>query len=262
MGRILTAYRMEVAKAVRSRYTYVGPVLVLAVVLAMQLVRGVARDGQGDYAFISYSTSVSLNLLGLLLILMHASSLISTEVNSGVIRTVLVRPLLRAEYFAAKLMMAWTYAAALTLVVAAASWGLVIVRGDVNGVMFGGEVLYANREMLGTYFTGLAIGLLPLFAACAYALFISCAVTSPAASVVCAVGIWFMMDLIKYPLRIAPVLFSSYMEQPWRVFSERAQGLDAAFWPGCQGTIIASTAWLVVFIAAALFVLQRRNLCR
>ena len=93
--RVWIAYKLEVLKAIRLKFTYLGPALVVLTVAAMPLLQRFERDGVSDYAFIAYTTPVALNLVGLILLLAYCASLVSNELASGTIRTLLVRPLRR-----------------------------------------------------------------------------------------------------------------------------------------------------------------------
>ena len=119
--RILNAYRTELAKAFHRKFTFVGPLLILLVVATTLRIHPVVRDGAGDYGFIAYVTPMALNLLGFLFLLVYCAGLVSSELGSGTICLVLVRPLRRCEFVIAKLLMGMTYAVMLAATVAASS---------------------------------------------------------------------------------------------------------------------------------------------
>jgi len=198
--------------------------------------------------------------LGLLLLLCYSASLVSSELGSGTIRTVLVRPILRHEFLLAKLMMGVTYAVLIAAAFAVPAWTLVMVKGKLAGITIGGEVLYTSRDMFATFLTGLGIGLVSQTAAVAFAVMISTLTRNSGAAIGATLGIWIAMDTLKYPLRIAPFLFSSYMEMPWQVFGDRTNGLEAYWVPGLYWSLGTACAWTVIFVAVAIVVLQRRSL--
>ena len=260
LRRIWIGYRVELAKAVRQRFTYVGPVLVVAAVLLAILVHPVSRDQRSDYDFIAFATPMALNLLGLLLLLTFCAGQVSFELGSGSIRTLLVRPLLRHEFIAAKLLLGGTYALCLTLLTAGTSWGIAYALGDVGGVEYGGEVLYTDAEMVTSYLIGVALALAPQAAVVAYATMMSTLTRSTGAAVGSAIGLWLLMDMGKHALGVAPFLFSSYVETPWQVFAGHCDGLESAWFPSAGYCLLTSGAACVVFVSTACFVLSRRNL--
>lgn len=260
MGRIITAYRIEMVKAYRSKLSYVGPVLVVLLVLLSPLLHPLNGEGENAYRFIAFATPTALNVLGLFLILSFCASLVSGETGTGTIRLLLTRPLLRHEFIAAKLLAGLTYAFVLSLAVAITAWGIGIASGTISGVEYGGEMLFTGGNMLSAYLLGFLLNLAPQFAFVSYAVMISTFMKSNAASVITSIGIWLVLDAVKYPLRIAPVLFATYVDTPWEVFRNRCDGLNAEWGPSvywCLGTSLIAAA---IFSTAAVVALQRRNL--
>lgn len=258
--RIVNAYRVELRKALRRKFTYVGPLLAVLIVASTLWVHPVARDGAGDYGFIAYASPMALNLLGFLFLLVYCAALVSSELDSGTVCLMMVRPLRRSEFIVAKLLLAMTYAALLAATVAASSWLAVFALGDLTGVTYGGEVIYTGITMIETYLIAAGLALFPLCAAAAYAVMISSLTRSTGAAVGGAVGLWIAVDIIKHPLRIAPFLFSTYLETPWQVFVERCDGLDPAWFPGAAYVMVSSAFSLAVFTVIAIAAFSRRNL--
>ncbi len=260
MGRVWNAYLAELTKARHRLLTFLGPILVVVAIAATMLAHPIAQDTGGNYGFVAYSVPMALNLLGLLVLLMYCATLVSSEVGRGSICATLVRPVLRHEFLAAKLLLGITYAVVLTGAASAAAWAAVLALGHLDGVSFGGEVLYTNSEMVTSYLLGMLLGLLPQFAAAAYALMVSSLTRSTGAAVSTTVGVWLVADAVKYPLHLDKLLFSSYLEMPWRIFAERCDGLDPRWFPDAAYAIGASVAAFIVFAGAATFALARRNL--
>lgn len=258
--RIGIAYVVELAKAMRLWHTYVGPILVVLAVLGAELMQPIVRDNVSDYAFIAYATPAALNLLGLLLVLIYCSGLVSSEMSSGTIRTVLVRPLRRWEFLAAKLLLGMTYAATLTLLVGMVTWLLVFVFGDIRGVSYGDEVIFTTSEMRDAYLLGMLLSLAPLCAAVAYAVMLSTLTRHSAAAIGASIGLWLVVDIAKHPLHFSAYVFSTYFETPWAVFANRSQLLDAAWFPTAKLCLVTSLASAFAFMIIAGYVLSRRNL--
>jgi hypothetical protein len=120
-------------------------------------------------------------------------------------------------------------------------------------------MLYTSGTMLRAYLMGFALHLAPQFAFVSYAVMISALMKSNAASVITAIGIWLVLDAVKYPLGIAPMLFATYVDTPWEVFRAQCDGLTAEwgaslYW--CLGTSLLAAA---LFSATAIVTIQRRN---
>lgn len=260
MGRMWNAYRAELTKAFRRKFSFAGPVLVVLVVLSTLAVRPVTRDGSGDYTFIAYATPLALNLVGLLFLLTYCAALVSSELAAGTVCLVLTRPLRRHEFVAAKLMLGMTMAVLLTGVAAGAAWVATLALGDLIGVSYGAEVLYTNVEMLQAYALGAALCLLPQFAAVAFAVMVSSLTRSTGAAIGCTVAFWVLIDAVKYPLRFAPYVFSTYLETPWQVFADRCIGLDSAWLPDALYVAATSAGFFILFAGVSILALRRRDL--
>jgi ABC-type transport system involved in multi-copper enzyme maturation permease subunit len=260
MKRVWTAYLVECTKAMRSKVTYIGPVLVVVLVGLAPLIRPLGARGEDAYPFIAYTTPMVLNLLGAFLLLSFCAGLVSSEIGTGTIRLVLTRPLLRHEFILAKLMLGMTYAVLLTVLVVSSTWGIALMFGRLSGVEYGGEVLYTSAEMGLAYGIGAVLDLAPQFAFVAYAVLISTLARNTGTAVAVAIGLWILLNAVKEPLGIGPYLFISYMESPWQVFTLYADGLDATWTPSAYWCLGTSVAAIFVFSAVAMLALHRRNL--
>ncbi len=258
--RILNAYTIEWTKHLRQVFTFVGPVLVVVLVLLAGLVEFLHHDAANGYEFIAYALPMSLNLFGFLMLLVFSASLVATELSTGTIRTLLVRPLRRGEFLAAKMLIGMTYALLMTLAASATVWALAFFLGDLNGVESGGQLIYSNEEMQQAFLIAMLLNLLTQFAAVAWGLMFSTLTRSPVTAIGLAVGSWLLLDLVKHPLNIAPFLFSSYLGQTWEVFADRCDAFETSFFPDAYFGIAASAGSAAACFGLALFVLTRRDL--
>lgn len=259
ISRILRAYQFEMYKALHFRYTLLGPALVLLVVLCAPLLYPIGRDGVSDYGFIAYTTPVALNFLGFMLLLIYSAGLISTEIGSGTIRQVLIRPLRRHEFVFAKLMTGMSYALLLTLLVSGATWLLAVLLGELTGVHYGGELIFTQQEMSKAYFLGGLLSLPPQWAGVAFALLLSSLTRSPLAAATGTVGLWIVLDLVKYPLGIEQFVFSTYLEKPWSIYISRCDGIDSYWFPMTWYCLGVPGITFLVFTLLTLLVMRRRN---
>jgi ABC-type transport system involved in multi-copper enzyme maturation permease subunit len=258
--RVWNAYRVEWAKAVRHWPTFVGPALILGAVAAAFLVHPVSRDGESDYAFIAFATPLTINLLGFIVILVFSAGLVSGELASGTLRTILVQSVRRRDVLLAKFMLAATYVLVIDLVAAAGIWLGTMLLGDLSGVRFGGELLFTDREMEGAYALALALCFMPQCAVAAFGLLCSSFTRSGTAAASMALGLWLLIETVKHPLQIEPFVFFSYLEWPWQVFADRCDAIDSPWLPNAQFSAAISAATAAVLLTFAAVVLSRKDL--
>lgn len=259
-GRILVALGVEISKALRLKQTFVGPFLILMILLGGLLSQPVGRDGYQDYTYIAYVTPIALNNMGFLLLLVYAATLVSSELGAGSIRQILIRPILRWEYVAAKFLLGMAYAVLLSIITGAGAWIITYTLGDLHGITFGGELLVSPESLLLAYLGGLALGLLPLWAGVAVGIALSVCTRSPVTAVSVTVGLWVLVDLFKYPLGIEAYVFTTYLEGVWQVYNDRCLGLDGAWRPMIYYALGSSLAVIAASFATAVAVLERRNI--
>lgn len=260
LHRIGALYRVEIAKTMRLRQTYAGPVLVALLVLLSPLVQPLAKDDLPDYAFVAYVTPLALNFLGYILLLVYVGGLIATEVDRGTLRAILLRPVRREEVYLAKLALGFTYSALLTLTAGVTSWTLAALFGDLHGIQVGGELLHTSDDMAMAYLGGALLALAPQWAGVSLGLLYSTISRSATTAISLSVGTWILLDLFKYPLGIGGAVFTTYLEAPWRVFADYCDGLDGAWMPMVFYCLASSLAVIIPATALGLAVFKRRNL--
>lgn len=258
--RIWLLYRIEVFKASRRRQPYIGPLLLAALVLVSPLIHPIARDGVQDYGFIAYVTPVALNFLGFIMLLTFASTLVASETARGNVRAILLRPILREEFILAKLLLGFSYAVLLTVVVGACTWIVAWARGDLMGIHVGGELVFTTNQMWQSYAAGALISLLPQWAGASMAIFFSTLARSSSMAISLSLGSWILVDLTKYPLGLAPYLFTTYLEAPWQIFAGRCDALDHPWMPMVGYCAATSAVFILLPAFLAILIFKRRNL--
>jgi len=262
IGRVWAAYQFELGKAAHQRGIYAGPFALIILLAGLWLTFTRGETDVDGLRFIAFATPVTLNLFGLLLILAFSAGLVASEVSAGTLKLPLTRPIRRYELLAGKIFLAMTYATMLTGLVGAISWGVAVGVHGVNTVEYGGEVWYTGTEMFWTYCLCAALGLAPLFAACAYGVMWSALMPNAGSAIAAAIMSWFLADLLKEPLGVTPFVFTSYVETSWQVFSDRCDLMDPRWTPDAYRSIAASATAFFVCGGIAHIAFDRRNICK
>ncbi len=258
--RILNAYLIEISRAIRLKSTFLGPAIIIIIVLLTPFAYPIQKDSKSDYDFLAYVLPFSINVFGHFMTLIYAASLISIELSNGSIRIALTRPLRRREYLAAKALHAATYMIALNLISLATAWALVHALGNLSGIYFGDELIFTDNEMRMTLLTTLTLTLLPQCTTISFALLLSTTTRNTTAAITAAIAAWIFVETIKYPLDIAPYIYSTYAESPWEVYTDRCNAFEPSFLPDAYWGIGVSLIFITLFTSLSLFILGRRNL--
>lgn len=262
IARILAAYSIEFANAIRIRMTYAGPAAVFVTVLLVTFQFPISKDTASDFAFVAVAMPAALDLVGVFVLLWYGSTLISMDTASGIVRLVLVRPLRRWEYFIAKLLMAWTYALVLMAVAAVTSCTLAFAFGELSGIYYGDQVVYTGLEMRNAFLIALALNLPSLFATATFSLSISALTRNRGLALALTLVIWIALDLLKQPLQIQDYFFSTYLEHAWNVFSDRCNALPADWSPIAEKGLLVTGIWTLACCIIAVGSLTRQDFNR
>jgi len=257
--RIWAACVVEWTKYSRMPLPYAGLVVVVLIAAGTLWVHPISHDGVSDFGFIAQAVPASLNLAGVLMVLVYSSTLVAGDVDSGVLRTLLVRPIRRSELLLAKLFNGIAYATLATSLAVFVSWVCGMVFGELSGIVFGDELMFATNEMYAAMFIATVFNLPPYFAAVGYAFMVSTISRKPAAAIGMTVGGWLIVDFIKYPLGIADFVFTSYLDRTWIVFQDRCDALDTGFFPAVLQSAGVSFAWFGLCVGLSLFLFRRRS---
>jgi hypothetical protein len=262
MGRVWTAYTVEVEKAIAQRQTFVGPLAVMVVIACLPWVHAVHRDPASAYAFVSYALPLVFTFLGFALLLAFVAGQTALELSCGTVRAVLVRPVLRHELLLAKALLGLTYGVLLLAGASLSAWLMAAVWGDLHGVHYGGELLFSHQQMRNAYLAGVLLSMAPVLAGVGYAMLCAMLSRSASGAVTLAIGGWLVLDGVKHPLGIEQFVFTTYLEWPWHAFSLQSMGMDAIWVSAavfmCAGVCVLEGAFCF-FLAVLIF--RRRNLC-
>lgn len=107
-GRIITITRMELLKATRRKFFYIAFIIVLIICLGIiyhqhRLVS--AGEHSNAYVAISSCLKFGVHIL-LVLTIIHSSLLLAQETTQSTLKSVLVRPIRRSEFYIGKLLCA------------------------------------------------------------------------------------------------------------------------------------------------------------
>lgn len=258
--RVLIAYYVELLKQSRHALPWVGVAAVLGVVVSTFFVYPIERDSVTDFGFIAVAVPTAFNLVGFLMVLIFSTSLVASETESGSIRLVLVRPIGRGEYLSAKLLIACTYAFILSVSSLLVAWLLAMAFGELTGVVYGDELLYTSTDIYAALGITMLLDIPPQFACAAFGIFVSTWVRRTGTAVVLAIGLWLLVDYIKYPLSVDRAVFTTYLEAHWPIFQDRCSGLESSFYPLALWSTMVSLVWLIACYAGSYIVFTRRNL--
>jgi len=164
MPRFLTVLRFELAKALRSRLTWVTLFLPVVLAIASVWLSELARRAQAmaapdiagiESAYQSFSRGASNGfILGGILLLFYSSMLLASEGNLCTWKTIMLRAHTRLEWIAGKLMLLLLLSLALLALVTGASAAAASLVAPFGAIAEEGYVIYEAAFMAETMSPG------------------------------------------------------------------------------------------------------------
>jgi ABC-type transport system involved in multi-copper enzyme maturation permease subunit len=219
------------------------------------------------YGYYVDGLSTGLTLLGLLLVAQAAYSF-SFERDTGSVRHLLIRRVSRPALVLAKLLHLHLLALLSLLLLIAVSYGLSGSLWQFGAIIEDGFELISEAEIRQEIALGLRLALLPIPASIAFGLLVSVTANSATQAVTAALGITLAMDIFKamlgdfayylYASFQPSLLDQSYLQQVSRIVRGYSDVL-------VDDRVMQLNQWvpfpaLLVFVALALWVIQRRKI--
>lgn len=259
---VVPLLRNEIAKAVRMKLPYFGFLAIaLVCVLAFLITDEVTDSGYlNAWGYVSLSMQLVFTDIGLIFIAIFSAMLIAEETGFGTARTVLSTPVMRWEFYLAKVLMGLLYAGLLLLIALVVSVCLGMVNYQFGAVTDSMGLIYGQKEVVINFFIALFLSWIPLAAVVTYGVFISTIVRKPGQAVAVTIGTIYVIDFTKHIIGVESYIFTKYISFPWQVFSQLAQGVDYQWAPEVWKMITMSLVYFLITFTVGLVVFARRNL--
>jgi len=261
--RIIKLVQNEIYKLIMQKFTYLSITCVIGIVMLW----GIGLDYlfsentyfTSGYLFLLISTRTTISLMGVILILIFSSLLVSTEVSSGTLQMMLINPISRLEFFSAKVITGMMFS--LILLISTIIPALIIgsIHFGYGDYIEGGIILFTKGEIFLNIFFCFSLLLIPLLAFCCYGLLFSVITNNVGFSIGFSVGSVIFLDVIKERLDISPFLFQSYIETPFEIVMNIVEGFKVNWKSEILSCIGVPTIWIIGCFSIGLFIFQRKD---
>jgi ABC-type transport system involved in multi-copper enzyme maturation permease subunit len=252
----------EIAKATRTKLPYFGLVVTSILCVLIFVVTNATMDSEtlNAWGYTSLSMQLVFTDIGLICIAVFASMLIAEETAFGTARAVLSAPLLRWEFYVAKVLTGLLYAATLSivsLIISACLGAWNYQFGDVADSM---GMIYARKEVFVNFLIAFFLSWIPLSALVIYGILISTIVKKSGQAVAVTIGTMYLIDFTKHIIGVDAYIFTKHIGFSWRVFNQVSQGVDYQWSPEVWNMIAMSLIYCFVMFAAGLVIFSKRDL--
>jgi len=259
---VVRLLRNEIAKTSRTKLPYFGIfaaclVAVLAFVVTEESGSGQTLNGWGYVGLSMQSVFIDI---GLIFISIFSAMLIAEETGSGTVRMVLSSPLLRWQFYTAKVLMGLLYMIVMSVTAFVLSIFLGSLKYEFGNVADAAGLIYAKKEVAINFLAAYFLSWLPLTAAVLFGVFISTIAKKSGQAIGVVVGIIILLATVKHFIGIGPYVFTTYVGSSWGVFHQVAQGVDYQWSPEVWKMVAVSVIYCFVTFAAGLAVFAKRDL--
>ena len=252
----------EIAKATRTKLPYFGFLVISILCFLIFIVTGSTLDGEtlNAWGYTSLSMQLVFTDIGLIFIAVFASMLIAEETAFGTARAVLSSPVLRWEFYTAKVLTGLLYAVVMSIVSLIISTCLGVVNYKFGDVADSMGLIYTRKEVFLNFLIAFFLSWIPLAALVIYGIFVSTIVKKSGQAVAVTIGTIYLIDFTKHIIGIDSYIFTKHIGFSWRVFNQVAQGVDYQWSPQVWNMIAMSLIYCLAMFAAGLVIFSRRDL--
>lgn len=219
---------------------------------------GEIHSGVG-YLFVLYSAQTALSFLGVILILIFSSLLITSEFSSGTLQMSLVNPVYRFEFFISKIIIGWLFSFILLFIMFFSAFIIGALRFGYRDYVEEGIKLFSKEQMFSEILLCFLVTLIPLLAFSCFGLMISVLTRNVGYSIGISVGSILFLDLIRDRFGLSPFLFQSYIETPFELVKSLTEGFPVSWKPEIYSCLGVPLIWAIGCTAIGLFIFSRKD---
>lgn len=258
---VMPLLRNELTKAIRTKLPYFGLFTASLICLLVFIVtKETNKENLNAWGFVSLSMQLVFTDIGLIFIAIFSAMLIAEETGFGTVRTILSTPILRWEFYLAKVLTGLLYAGVMLITALAVSICLGLLNYQFGDVADSMGLIYGQNEVMGNFILAFFLSWIPLAAVVTYGVFVSTIVRKPGQAVAVTIGTIYVIDFTKHIIGVESYIFTKYIGFSWRVFNQVAQGVDYQWTPEVWKMVAMSLIYCFITFAAGLTIFAKRDL--
>lgn len=250
----------EIVKLIKNKTNYIYIIVILSAVIASFL--GARVIGDSDNSFTGYSyilfslQTLSTTMLPFMLLL-FASNMISSEKTSGTIRNILASGCTKAQFLISKILVSFIFQLALMVIALLSTVIISFMLFGFGNLTEDGFMIMSQYQFWAQFFTAYVLLAIVLFAVISFGLMISTIVQNNVSAITTAIGVYILLEGIKTKLHIENFVYTSYIDFPLRIISERTEGFPLSWTPTLYYYLLVSMLWIFLSIFISFLVIRR-----
>jgi len=263
VNRVKDLVQNEIYKMIHQKFIYLSIIFLIFVVvisgIGIEYLLPESSNVSSGYLFVLISSRTAISMIGIILILIFSSMLISYETSSGTLQMMLINPVSRLEFFLAKLITAMIFSILLLITIILTAFLVGKITLGYGDYTERGIVLFTQWQIVSNLLYCYLILLFPIFCLCSYGILISILISDVGFSIGLSVGSIIFLDIVKERLNLTPFLFQSYIETPFELAQDIVEGFGIDWTPKIFYCLGISGAWSVVFLFIAYLIFSKKD---
>jgi len=211
------------------------------------------------YLFFLISSRTVINMFGVILILIFSALLISSEVSSKTIQSVLVNPISRFEFYVSKIIIGMVFSVLIVATILLVSFIIAKINFTFGDYVENGITIYTQNEIFMNLSLCFLLLLLPIFAICIFGLLISTLTKNIGLAIGVSIGSIIIFDILKERIDISHFLFQSYIENSFELAQNLIDGFKINWIPNVINCIAVPGIWMILMFVTGYFIFSRTN---
>ncbi|UCH85384.1 MAG: ABC transporter permease [Candidatus Latescibacterota bacterium] len=258
--------RAESFKLRKQKTSYIVPVAVmlLGILLFVVLEFTTRRNwiGVPSGHFVAASVISWIGNVMMLLVVLMTSFIVSQEFALGTIKSTLVRPVTRGQWYTAKVFTAAVSLSVLFLCVVVVVVALAAVRLGLTDLTEKNYVVHTARSL--TFRLVLSVGLtvFALWAVTVFVALVAGVFNHPGGAIAAALGAGVLMVVLGAFPAARPFLLTTYMSAPWEQMVAMSKGLPLPYEWGqlVWRTLAGAGAWMVLGFVVGQHLIRKKEI--
>lgn len=233
-------------------------ICILATLVGINFI-GEAKSVNEGYRYLLFALqTISITILPILLLTYSCHS-ISSEIESGTIRNLLICPHSKTTFLTSKII------TSLFFQVLIMSFSILMIFLIANSTYrFGnisedGIIILTKWAFWSSFFKSYLLLFLVLSTMTFLGFLVSLILPTNFNATGISILLYLLLETIKTPLHINKIIFSSYIEVPLNLLSEQIEGFPINWQAQIQPLLTVSLSWIAFFLAISFLIIKKRE---
>jgi ABC-2 type transport system permease protein len=256
----------ESFKLRRQKTSYIVPaaVMLLGILLFVILEFTTRRNwiGVPSGHYVAASVISWMGNVMMLLVVLMTSFMISQEFALGTIKSTLVRPVTRGQWYAAKVCTAAVALSGLFLLVVGVVVGLAVFRLGLTDLTEKDYVVHTAQSLTLRLMLCVGLTVIALWAATIFVAMVAGLFNHPGGTIAMALGAGVLMMVVGAFPALRPFLLTTYVSSPWEQMVAMSKGLPLPFeWGQLVWRTLAGTGgWIILTFVLGQRIVRKKEI--